>query len=521
MSIFLLGLLLFTSFLLGLGLTPIARGLARRTGLVDQPDGQRKMQREPVPLGGGLAVLLAASIALVGAALLWPALADSILSKGHALPALLASAVVICAVGLADDYRSLRGRHKLFGQLLAVSIVLGSGLVVNRISLFGWVMDLGVLALPFTAFWLLGAINSLNLIDGMDGLLSSFGAIITLAMGAMAAVTGDWATAAVAAALAGALFAFLCFNFPPASIYLGDSGSMLVGLVVGVLAITSSLKQSATVALAAPAALLTIPIFDTMTAIVRRKLTGRSIYTTDRGHIHHCLQRSGLSTRRALHLVSGLCLLTVAGVLASLLWNNELLAIIAALTVVGILVVGRLFGYAEFLLIKERLGSLWFAWRHGQSGSIAHQIEVRLQGSVDWKEIWQSLTEEAARLNLTSLCLDVNIPFLHEGYHARWDRLNNTDEVVVTWRADIPLVVDGHAAGRLEITGTPGAEPMTGKIAAMAALAEGIERKITALILPVAESANGQPSRNGTHADGAITGIAMPAGRAILPPAPE
>src|SRR5439155_5894298 len=120
--------------------------------------------------------------------------------------------------------------------------------------IFDWHVELGLLAVPFTLFWLLGAINSLNLIDGMDGLLSSVGLIVTLAMAAMAVLGEQWMAACVAVALAGALLGFLRYNFPPASIFLGDSGSMLIGLVIGALAIRSSLKSPATVALAAPVA---------------------------------------------------------------------------------------------------------------------------------------------------------------------------------------------------------------------------------------------------------------------------
>src|SRR5215472_9997611 len=126
--------------------------------------------------------------------------------------------------------------------------------------------------------------------------------------------------------------------------FLGDSGSMLIGLVIGVLAIKSSLKGPATVALAAPAALLIVPIFDTTAAILRRKLTGRSIYSTDRGHIHHCLLRYGWGTRRTLLLVSCFCLLTAGGALASRIFQKDLLALLSAVGVVAILIAGRLFG---------------------------------------------------------------------------------------------------------------------------------------------------------------------------------
>src|SRR5205807_323940 len=209
---------------------------------------------------------------------------------------LAAAACVIAAVGVLDDYRGLRGRHKVAGQLLAVGIVMACGVWFRSVSLFGPPTELSWwIAYPLTAFWLLGAINSLNLIDGMDGLLGSVGGIICASLAVMAFLNAQYQASIIAIALAGSLVGFLWYNFPPASIFLGDCGSMLIGLVVGVLAIESSLKGPATVALAVPAALLVIPIFDTSTAILRRTLTGRSIFTTDRGHLHHCLQGRGLS----------------------------------------------------------------------------------------------------------------------------------------------------------------------------------------------------------------------------------
>src|SRR5205807_3125260 len=240
-------------------------------------------------------------------------------------------------VGLVDDFIRLRGRHKLLGQVVSVLIVMSFGLVVHQISLFGWQVELGLLAYPFTMLWLLGAINSLNLIDGMDGLLSSVGLILTIAIAAIAILAGQSAQAAVAVAMAGALAAFLRYNFPPASIFLGDSGSMLIGLVVGTLAIQSSLKTTATVAMCAPLAILSVPFFDTLMAIVRRKLTGRSIYTTDRGHLHHCLLRRGLSSTRVLLLVSAFSLLTAVSALASLAFHNEFLCVFTVAAVASIL----------------------------------------------------------------------------------------------------------------------------------------------------------------------------------------
>ncbi len=199
----------------------------------------------------------------------------------------------------------------------------------------------------------------------------------------MAGMQGDWATAAVAAALAGAVLGFLRYNFPPSTIFLGDGGSMLIGLVVGVLAIQSSLKAPAPVALAAPASLLVIPIFDTVAAIVRRKLTGRSIYCTDRGHLHHCLLRRGLSSRWALLVISSLSLVAAGGALASLALKNEALAVLAAADVVATLVLTRLFGHAELVLLRKRVTSVAATWLARPSADQSRQEEVRLEGSAD------------------------------------------------------------------------------------------------------------------------------------------
>jgi UDP-GlcNAc:undecaprenyl-phosphate GlcNAc-1-phosphate transferase len=252
---------------------------------------------------------------------------------------------------------------------------------------------------------------------------------------------------------------------------MGDCGSMLVGLVVGVLAITSSLKGPATVALLAPLTVLIIPIFDTTAAIVRRKLTGRSVYTTDRGHIHHCMLRSGLSVPRVLLVVSGLCLVASGGVWASLLWQNELLALLAAATVVLILMVGRLFGHAEAALVHQRLLGMWAAFR----GRKAHELAVRLQGSAEWNALWQTLTASASEMNLQTLHLDLNVPALHEGYHARWDRFGGESEVPVAWRAEIPLVVGGQIAGRLVVTGPRDDNAIGAHMAVVARLATEVE----------------------------------------------
>jgi UDP-GlcNAc:undecaprenyl-phosphate GlcNAc-1-phosphate transferase len=478
-------LLVFTAALtVCLLLTPLVRLAALRWGLVDEPDGRRKIHARPIPIAGGLAVLLTVGVVLGGSLFRGGPWTEIVRDHWTRVAGLVTATVIITLVGIVDDYRGLRGRTKLFWQLAVVSIVIACGFEIRGIRLFGQTFDFDrdrSFAILITAAWLLGAINSLNLIDGMDGLLGSVGCMICAALAAMAYMNGHLHVAVIAAAMSGALLGFLCFNFPPATIFLGDSGSMLIGLVVGVLAIQSSLKGPATVALSAPVALLVIPILDTSAAIVRRTLTGRSIYATDRGHLHHVLLHRGLSNRGVLLLVGGLCVITGFGALASSYLNSEAIALASVFIVVTLLVVMRLFGQAEFLLIKERLLSLFFALRHGREQGRVHESTVTLQGSTDWKDLWRQVTARAEQLQLRAVCLDVNVPALHEGYHARWGRVPADAETRSFWRAEIPLAVHGQIVGRLEFAGLHAGAPVGEKLAEVLKVVEEVESALTRL----------------------------------------
>jgi UDP-GlcNAc:undecaprenyl-phosphate GlcNAc-1-phosphate transferase len=456
------------SFAVCFALTPIVRRLASRVGLVDRPDRVRKLHGTTIPVAGGIAILLAVSAALVAALVIPGPLRDELVGHAGFLLGLLLAGLVISALGVVDDLVTLRGRYKLLGQVLAVGIVMAAGVVVRKIQLFGWDVELGLLSVPFTLFWLLGAINSLNLIDGMDGLLSSVGLIVAAALGAMALFGGQAVAACVAFALAGALLAFLRYNFPPASIFLGDCGSMLIGLLVGAVGIQGSLKAPATVALCAPVVILTVPLFDTAMAIVRRKLTGRSIYATDRAHLHHCLLRRGLSNRHVLLLVSFFCVVAAAGALVSLFCHSELLAVMVMAAVAGVFVTTRLFGHAEFVLVKERLRGALAPLLNGRSGSEPREIRVRLQGSVEWEELWGELTLCATDLQLAAVCLDVNAPAMHEGYYASWRHPGYRPEGRGSWHTEIPVRAEGLLLGRVQVSGHEHDESFWEKINAVA-----------------------------------------------------
>jgi UDP-GlcNAc:undecaprenyl-phosphate GlcNAc-1-phosphate transferase len=497
------------SFGVCFALTPLVRLLARRARLVDRPDGVRKLHTRSIPVAGGIGILIAIGAALAAALLIPGPLRDALAEQGAFVVGLLLAGVLICAVGVVDDFVTLRGRYKFLGQVAAAGIVMASGLVVRHIRLFGWDIELGLLTVPFTLFWLLGAINSLNLIDGMDGLLSSLALIVAAALGALALAGGQDVAGCVALILAGALLAFLRYNFPPATIFLGDSGSMLIGLLVGAVGIQGALKAPATVALCAPVAVLTIPLFDTAMAIVRRKLTGRSIYATDRGHLHHCLLRRGFSSRRVLLVVSSLSVVAAAGALVSLALENELLAVLVMVAVAGVFVLTRLFGHAELLLVKERLRVALGPLFPGRRDGTPREIRVRLQGTIDWEALWEELTWCAADLQLAAVCLDVNAPSLHEGYYASWRHPAHRPESRGAWQTEIPVYAERLPIGRVQISGHENDESFWTKISAVAKVIGGFDATAAAREtgapaagrVPLAVPPPKGPSVKGRHAE--------------------
>ncbi|MFB3079818.1 MAG: MraY family glycosyltransferase, partial [Lysobacterales bacterium] len=343
---------------------------------------------------GGLAVFLAAAVTFLVEYVFSDPL-QGILREADYLGGLLLAGAWIVGLGLYDDRFGMRGRYKLLGQVVAAAIVINAGLEIKSFVIFEQRIELGPFSAAFTIFWLLGAMNSLNLLDGIDGLATTIGIILCATISIMALLFGQTAVAVVGAVFTGSLLGFLRFNFPPAKIFLGDAGSMLIGLVVGTLAIGGSLKGPATVAMAAPLAIWALPIFDSMAAIMRRKLTGRSIYEADRGHLHHRLMSVFGKNTRVLGFVAVCCAITCAGALVSTFMNNDLVAIIAVISVLCMLIASQAFGHVEFLMVFARFKSLLLLM-FGKN--IPRQYSFRLQGSRDWNMMWKSITEFAEKL---------------------------------------------------------------------------------------------------------------------------
>lgn len=425
-----------------------------RIGLVDNPDTHRKLHKEPIALCGGIVVLFslfATTALMLGTRADFSAVAYA---KIYQVTALAIGAIAIVTLGVADDRFGLRGRQKLLGQILICLSVMAFGFQMPTLSLFGWTIDLGLLAIPVTLGWLLLSVNSVNLIDGADGLCSSVGWIASAAIAGLAWVSGNYVEAMVAGALAGALLGFLFFNLPPAKVFLGDAGSMFVGLFLGVLSIRCIGRGSEPLPILVPIGLMAIPLFDSSMAIVRRTLAGRSIFTVDRGHLHHNLMRLGIRSHLLVGTITLLSVLTCGGAVASGILQSDWISVVSILLALGTLVATRAFGFAELeLLCKRSLGfSKSLIGRRGAHGANARMQKVRLQGSREWDIVWMSLVEFAEKHGLAKIALDLNMPWLHEGFHANWHIAKMPDSSE-RWTLKIPIQSQGKILGRVEVMG--------------------------------------------------------------------
>ena len=300
--------------------TYAVRERARRSQLFDGCE-ERNVHRGEIPRLGGVGVFVASALGLSIAFALYGA--DVLGTWRAGLPVVLGGAAAVHFLGLFDDLYDLRARYKLLAQIAIALCVYFAGVRVTTISLpFVGITPLSPsVGMLFTVLWLVGITNAFNLIDGLDGLASGAAMFALTTMFVVASINGQDGAALVTIILAGATLGFLVYNFPPASIFLGDSGSLFIGFMLAGVGLLSSQKSQTVVAVAIPVVSLGLPVFDTSLSILRRFLRGQPIFSADRGHIHHRLLMLGHSPRKAALLLYGACAFLALG--AMLLVNDS------------------------------------------------------------------------------------------------------------------------------------------------------------------------------------------------------
>jgi UDP-GlcNAc:undecaprenyl-phosphate GlcNAc-1-phosphate transferase len=316
------------AFLLNAAITPIVMRVARAKGWFDVPNA-RKIHTDPIPRLGGVGIFLSFLVSALAATVLFP-LALPGFWGGAFHPRFLivfAGFLLIHAVGLLDDFFNLRALLKFALELVAAALVIAAGFAIPLGGLHpDGAVVLSAISWSATLFWIVGISNAMNLVDGVDGFAGGIAFFAALAMGIIAMLQGNLVTALVAVALLGSVIAFLVFNFPPARIFMGDSGSLLLGFTLSVIPLLGSPSAPPLGVCLAPLTVLTIPIIDTAAAIVRRVRRRLPIHSPDKEHIHHVLLDLGMKERTILLAIYSYCAyLGAAAVVATIVpWKSAL-----------------------------------------------------------------------------------------------------------------------------------------------------------------------------------------------------
>lgn len=350
---------MYTLFALGIAaflfcflLTPLCRSLAHRFDLVDHPDGDRKTHVKAVPRLGGVPIVVSYALAVGLVAVFPPAHEHMYIQHKQLLVSLLPAAALIFLTGLLDDLIGLKPWQKLIGQAAGAALAVAMGTqiafahlpvaVQHPILASPWVTA------PVSFLWLIACTNAVNLIDGLDGLASGVGLFVTVTTLLAAVFSGNLGLKLATTPLVGCLLAFLCYNFNPASIFLGDSGSLTIGFMLGCFSLIWSQRSGTVLGIAAPLVALALPLVDVGLAIGRRYLRKQPIFQPDGSHIHHMMQKLGFKPRDTALILYGVC--AVSASLALLQgFSHAYLAVLSAVMFLVLVWAGvNYLGYAEF-----------------------------------------------------------------------------------------------------------------------------------------------------------------------------
>lgn len=322
-----------TAYIFGLALiisllaTPLVSKLAFKLGAVDRPD-KRKVHSRLMPRLGGLAIYLGFTVTMLVTG-----------EVSQSMQGLLLGGSVIVLIGVLDDIRDIAPRVKLLGQIAAAVVAVGFGIQVDFISSpFGGIIELNWFnipwGIPLTILWVVGITNAVNLIDGLDGLAGGLSAIAALTLAVIGWREGSPEIVLPALILAASTMGFLRYNFYPAKIFMGDSGSMFLGYTLACLSVIGLAKTATVVSVFIPILILGIPIFDTLFAIIRRYINNQPIFKADKEHLHHRLLAIGLSHRQTVMVIYGVNL--VLG--ASAIWLTSMASDRAVLISIGLII---------------------------------------------------------------------------------------------------------------------------------------------------------------------------------------
>ena len=300
--------------------TPLVIRISHRRQWFDMPN-ERKIHTTPVPRLGGIGMFVAFILSALAVPLLLPLLAPGrwpVSYQPNIIPVFFAFALVH-ALGLLDDFHNLNALLKFILQIVAAALVTAGGFTISEVNIPSvGVVSLGIFAWPLTIFWIIAISNAVNLVDGLDGLAGGISGIAALALGICAFIQWNATPALMAFALLGSILGFMLFNYPPARIFMGDSGALFLGFTLAVIPLLRGSGRTTLGELLVPATVLAVPILDVVAAIVRRVREKRPIYSPDKEHIHHKLLGLGLKDTTILPIVYAFCAYTAVAAVVSI-----------------------------------------------------------------------------------------------------------------------------------------------------------------------------------------------------------
>lgn len=399
------------SLVFALVLTPLVIRLAKKYDIVDRPSA-RKIHTAPIPRLGGVAIYLAFFLPFLSA-FFYQTEAMARIGFGAEFFALAGGATAAFGLGLIDDLKRLRAHWKIAVQVIAAATAYAGGIKITFIDFGFGGIELGLLSFPVTVFWFLLFINALNLLDGLDGLSSGVAFFVSMILLILTVLQGNIGIALFMAALGGATLGFLFYNFYPASIFMGDSGSYFLGFCLAALSIAGSIKTNTAVAILIPVIAMGVPVMDTIFAPIRRFLLGRKMFSPDGEHLHHRLIQMGLSHKLAVMTLYGV---TIAlGAVAFLMAHARderaalILLVVGAVAIVSI----RKLGYLDF--IRGENFTYWLKSLSYEAGLPRERrsfvsLQAEIHQARDVAELWEKLCRafEYLHFDMAELVVESN-----------------------------------------------------------------------------------------------------------------
>jgi len=346
------------SFTLSLLLTPILARLSRRL-LKWRPIQSHHSHSAETPRLGGVVIFLSFFAPLIGFFFYENAIAELFLSETRMVIGFFIGGLAILLLGCWDDIRELSAKRKLFFEILIATFAYACGFKITVVSFpFFEVLDLGFFSYVVTVCWIVGLINAMNLIDGVDALATGVALFASVTLGVISFISGHILTILYCSALTGALLGFIRYNTNPAKIFLGDSGSLFIGYILALISIQGSVKSSTAVALLTPIIAFGIPFLDMLVSVVRRHFRGLPFFAADKDHIHHRLLKMGFTPRKAVLFLYGMCVLLNGGALFLFVSKNQFAGIVLiGISVATLFVLGYV-GYFRPQFFNERIEDL-------------------------------------------------------------------------------------------------------------------------------------------------------------------